>query len=127
MKKEEDIIQGEHTIFAIQGSTGLQGLYGSKGISGTGNIGLGSTNPEKILELMFDDEDKAIARLKTLQELLKKNVNKLENLKKGIKKLENEKRRLVLIKMHIDDGRSYKLDLNKLSAFGFEDIEIESK
>ncbi len=70
---------------------------------------------------MSTDEDKAVAKLETLRNLLKKNVNKLENLKKGIKKLEDEKRRLVLIMNHLDDERTYKLDLNKLSAFGFED------
>lgn len=131
LKKEKDIIQGETHIYNIQGATGIQGIgigasgpQGSIGISGaTGNIGKGMTDPEEILELMSDDEDKAIARLNTLRDLLIKNVNKLENLKKGIKKLKDEKRRLTLIRAHLDDARSYKLDLNKLSAFGFEDME----
>lgn len=136
LKKEKDVIQGDTSIFrGIQGATGAQGLgmqgshdgsTGACGITGSaGNLGLGLTNPEEILELISDDEDKAVARLYTLRDLLKKNVNKLENLKIGIKKLKDEKRRLTLINMHLDDGRLYKLDLNKLSAFGFEDIESE--
>lgn len=135
LRKEKDIIQGETHVYNIQGATGTQGIgigttgpQGSTGISGatgSGNIGTGVTDPEEILELMSDDEDKAIARLNTLRDLLIKNVNKLENLKKGIKKLKDEKRRLTLIRAHLDDDRSYKLDLNKLSAFGFEDTESE--
>jgi len=123
LKKEEDIIRGETSIYMMQGATGLQGMQGptGSGIAGFGNVGVGLTSPEEILELMSTDEDKAIAKLETLRNLLKKNVNKLENLKKGIKKLEGEKRRLILITDHLDDERTYKLDLNKLSAFGFED------
>ena len=129
LKKERDIIQGDTRIFRdLQGETGLQGIQGPRGDIGAqgftenGNIGMGLTSPEEILELVSEDEDKAIARLQTLRELLRKNVTKLENLNNGIKKLKDEKRRLVLIKIHLDDNRSYKLDLNKLSAFGFEDI-----
>jgi len=43
-----------------------------------------------------------------------------------ILQLEEEKRRLSLIARNLDEKRSYKLDLNKLSAFGFEDVETVS-
>jgi hypothetical protein len=38
-----------------------------------------------------------------------------------IEQLKEEKRRLVLIEQGLDEKRPYKLDLNKLSAFGFEE------
>lgn len=129
LKKEEDIIREATSMYVdpgvmtgAQGPSGLIGATGVQGITGTtGNLGVGLTSPEEILELMSTEQDKAIAKLETLRSLLRKNMTKLENLKKGIKKLENEKRRLVLIMNHIDEERVYKLDLNKLSAFGFED------
>jgi len=140
LKKEKDVIpevfcdfdNGEDCIRGISGMKGDPGMKGDSGlytqamgIRKTGNLGIGNISPEKILELMTEDEDKAIARLKTLQNLLKVNVDKLESLKFGIKKLKDEHRRLLLILRNIDSERTYKLDLNKLSAFGFEDLEIE--
>ncbi len=133
LKKEKDVIpevycdvdNGEAGIRGIAEMKGEPGLYTqAMGTRKNGNIGIGTMTPEKILELMTEDEDKAIARLKTLQNLLKVNVDKLESLKFGIKKLQDEQRRLYLIKRNIDGDRTYKLDLNKLSAFGFEDIEV---
>jgi len=132
IEKEKDIIDPIRGIgygkiqgaIGIQGVTGPQGFMGESG-SGSGNIGLGVTNPEEILELVSEDEDRAMARLYTLRNLLNKCVNKLEGLKYCIRGLKDEKRRLVLISTHLDNNRLYKLDLNKLSAFGFEDVEME--
>jgi len=132
LDKEKDIIRNVEIcrgFIGVQGDTGVRGEAGSLGdqgpISGSGNIGMGMTSPEEILELVSEDEDRAIARLRTLRSLLNKNVCKLHDLQIGIKGLKDEKRRLILISTHLDDNRLYKLDLNKLSAFGFEDVETE--
>jgi peptidoglycan hydrolase CwlO-like protein len=70
------------------------------------------------------NEDKAYCRIQTLKSLLSDYERRVEILNGKIKNLKEEMRRLALIYRNIEDGRAYKLDLNKLSAFGFEDIEV---
>jgi hypothetical protein len=61
--------------------------------------------------------------MRTLRSIVQKYVDKLSILESAVRALREESRRLSLIKKNVDDRRVYKLDLNKLSAFGFEDIE----
>jgi hypothetical protein len=138
LKREEVIIQGvgasNCSITGIQGITGLMGVRGSigstgdQGVCGTyvtsSNYGQSwTTSTDNIKEPeISEDEDEALAKMSTLRNLLQKYVNKLESLKTVIRKLEYEKRRLTLVKNSIEDDRIFKLDLPKLSAFGFEDL-----
>ncbi len=122
--KDRAVIKGAR---GIQGSTGLMGETGIQGepvhgigYGSDGNIGIGTDNPDSILHMGTDPGDKAYSRLNTLNNLLKKYINKLESLKEGINRLKEEKRRLQLTYDNIDESRDYKLDLNMLSAFGFE-------
>jgi hypothetical protein len=48
-----------------------------------------------------------------------------DDIKAKLEQLREERRKLELIFRNVDPERSYKLDMNKLSAFGFEDLEIE--
>lgn len=75
---------------------------------------------KELLEFSTDPGDKAYTRLGALRSLLRKCTKKLRVLKDGINKLKEEKRRLQLTYDNIDIKRDYKLDLNMLSAFGFE-------
>jgi len=149
-----DGLQGPQGSTGIQGHTGIQGLRepvrgagfgdkvselyhpqlstdfldkpGSTGCTGsTGSAGYsGDRHDDEIYEPITEEEEMAAARMETLRNLLQKYVNKIETLKHAIKVLVEEKRRLSLIARHIDNDRNYKLDLNKLSAFGFEDLEV---
>jgi len=74
--------------------------------------------------LLETEEDKALARLETIKNLLDEWKYKIEHINVKIIDLKNEIRRLTLIQNHINEDRQYKLDINKLSAFGFEDINI---
>jgi len=117
----------------IGGVTGIQGSTGVIGISGgmeqpkremldyaNGNVGLGVNDPKSSLDISTDPGSRAYTRLETLQNLLRKYIYKLKSLKDGRNRLKEEKRRLKLTHDHITKERAYKLDLNMLSAFGFE-------
>ena len=127
-----------------QGITGIQGPIGSYGSSGTlttdnssniftitsssNNIGIGGETPHNLLNVTYTEptkEDKAAARISSLRDLLASYDRKMRILRDKMIEIEEEKRRLDLMLNNIDEGRTYKLDLNKLSAFGFEDIEIK--
>jgi len=95
-----------------QGNCGWQGYQGSVGDSGRRNAELS------------DEENKALARLNTLRSVVRTYVDRINKIAVMIEQLNEEKRRLLLISDNIDLNRSYKLDLNKLSAFGFEDVII---
>ena len=81
-----------------------------------------SKDIENVVNLSSTEEDKALTKMRTLRNLLQKYLNRIETLKDVSRKLKEECRRLKLIAKNIDDDRAYKLDLNKLSAFGFEDM-----
>jgi hypothetical protein len=68
-------------------------------------------------------EDKAISRIYTLRSILEKYMKKVSEIRRAIKALKEERRRLLLICRNIGSDRVYKLDINKLSAFGFENID----
>jgi hypothetical protein len=91
------------------------------------STGIGTSNPSVPLEVKSSYEvkrgDKSIVRLNNLRHLLKEYSNKVNTIKERITELTRERRRLLLISDNILEDREYKLDLNKLSAFGFEDIE----
>lgn len=133
----DDLLVKESAIISgVEGQTGIQGGAGETGpqgfsdgsnepVQGTdfdaaGNVGLGSRDPNSRLEISTDPGDEAYARLDTLRNLLARYTNKLRVLKAGINKLKKEKRRLQLTYDNIDEERDYKLDLNMVSAFGFE-------
>lgn len=105
------------SLTGIQGATGLQGPSG-------GSIGIGEGTPHTYLTVT-QTEDEALARLETLKKHVKEYRNKIKLILGFIKGLMEEKRRLELIRKHIRDTSEFKLDLNKLSAFGFEDITVE--
>jgi hypothetical protein len=92
-----------------QGTTGLQGPTGETGASGF----TGSPTPEDLAE----------ARVTTLRTTLQRYTDKIAQIKTVMNKLEEEARRLTLIGKNLADDRTYKLDMNKLSAFGFEDLD----
>ena len=81
-----------------------------------------AASPE--LKSLSKKEDKALARLNTLKGMVTDYMMKVQSIQSEIKGLKEEKRRLTLIQRHIIDERFYKLDLNKLSAFGFEAVEL---
>ena len=136
LKKEEEVVKDTQDHYngpcgctGIQGSTGLQGVRGYEGQSGPSSYSQSQQDIAKVSDkilckLSSTEEDKAISKLRTLRDYLQKYFNKIELLKKCIKQLEDERRILMLIKNSIEDTRVYKLDLNKLSAFGFEDLNV---
>jgi hypothetical protein len=108
-----NITDGTETITNNNGNiyyshTGTQGSSGSTGTSGF----TGSPSPEDLAE----------TRIATLKTTLQRYADKIAQIKTVMNKLEEEARRLTLINNHLADDRIYKLDMNKLSAFGFEDI-----
>jgi hypothetical protein len=146
MSKERYIVRGVvdtigssrygYDAINAQGVTGIQGLCGStgeKGISGSSAYYSPQLNesflehPKDSDEGDWDDEeteeDKAISRLGTLRGIIDKYMRKVGEIQDAIRSLHEEKRRLELIGRNLDDERSYKLDINKLSAFGFENID----
>jgi hypothetical protein len=111
-------------IYSVNSSTTSTG----SGISFTnnGNVGIGVNCPSTMLYVSQPTkEDSAVARLCTLRLLLASYTDKIDAIKERIEELNLERRRLVLIQKNIIVDREYKLDLNKLSAFGFEDIEVQ--
>jgi len=105
--------------------TGVQGPSGSVGFCGSTDTSSDFYSPQLSTDSIkkpTEDEDEATAKMSTLRSLLYSYERKLESLKGIIRKLEDEKRRLTLVKNNIEDDRIFKLDLSKLSAFGFEDI-----
>jgi hypothetical protein len=133
LEEEEEIIEKEPIRGAGFGDRiGVKGCAGSPGVSGTVGTDNDSVQtysyvtPGAFVNQVYGPtkEDEATAKLNTLRSLLAKYSSQIEILKESIRKLEEEKRRLNLISGNINPDREYKLDLNKLSAFGFEDVEI---
>jgi len=131
MEREKEIIggiQGVPGLPGYQGITGIQGATGMHGIKSMMDHSAGSIATAYIKNAIplegevSSEEDKALAKMHTLRDLLAKYVRKVDSLKQIQWKLKEERRRLLLIYNNIVDDRLYKLDLNKLSAFGFEDI-----
>ena len=106
-----------------KGISGYSGISGCSGYSGSRGIVDENGEEHELYEPITKEEEKALARIQTLRTLLQKYKEKVAMIKLAIKLLEEEQRKLNLIKRHVDDSRVYKLDLNKLSAFGFEDLE----
>lgn len=142
LKKEENTvseIQGDSMpgSYGLQGITGIQGLTGCRGMKGQAGDFYSpqlSTDymdkPENLSDRrkayrndITEEENSAMSKMETLRSLLLKYQGRIGSLKKCIKRLSQEKRCLVLVMKNTDDERPYKLDLNKLSAFGFEDLE----
>jgi uncharacterized protein YoxC len=92
-------------------------------VTSNANTGIGVNDPSASLDIT-QQEDRALARLNTLKQKIREYTGKIERIRDWIKELQEEKRRLILIRNNLDPKRSYKLDLNKLSAFGFEDVEV---
>lgn len=111
----------------ISGSTPTSSVYlansaGGYQIQTDGSVGLGTDDPSEQLDIV-QKEDAAVARMNTLRARLTQYRHQVEAIMQVIHELEEERRRLMLIWRNVDPGRPYKLDINKLSAFGFEDIE----
>jgi len=132
LKQEQDIVgtgvSGYSGSSGYAGSSGSLGVTGTTGQTGSANSnGIYYTNNGSSITVDSDDdtseeEDKAAAKVEHLRWLIQSYANKLEQLKSAIKQLQEEDRRLALISRNVDADRSYKLDMNKLSAFGFEDL-----
>jgi hypothetical protein len=130
LKMEEDIVKAvlEASSSGFSGLSGYSGLSGTSGYSGIGGFsGSESGEKENLEEIVHNYsptlEDEAYSKMCTMRSILIKYFEKLEMIKRVIKKLELEHRRLDLIMKNIVDDRSYKLDLIKLSALGFEDFQ----
>jgi len=89
-------------------------------ITTSGNVGIGCSNPTERLIIQGGSECPGLSYIK---EQLWEYANSVTEVNSKILELQQEKRRLQLISDNISVERSYKLDLNKLSAFGFEDLE----
>lgn len=124
LKQEQDIVGTS----GYSGAIGYSGVTGSTGQTGSANSnGIYYTNNGSSITVDSDDdineeEDKAAAKVEHLRFLIQSYANKLNQLKSAIRQLQEEDRRLALISRNVDADRSYKLDMNKLSAFGFEDL-----
>jgi chemotaxis protein histidine kinase CheA len=103
-----------------QGCQGSQGAHGSQGWQGY----VGSKKGKGGAEEFSDEEDQALARLNTLKNIVRVYLDRVNRIVILIEQLKEEKRRLSLIERNLDEKRAYKLDLNKLSAFGFEDVDL---
>jgi len=77
-----------------------------------------------LMSLEETEEDKALSKLNTVRGLLSQWRWRIDRVNTQINDLKYEIRRLTLVKNHINEDRQYKLDINKLSAFGFESVEI---
>ncbi len=124
---EKKIIKKSHS-YGNSGSQGPRGDKGSEGYVKPGvfvgqKISMDDMESDHGLKMHTDMETEAYAKLDTLQNTLSDYTDKLETLKYGINKLREEERRLKLISNNINDTRDYKLNLNMLSAFGFDDYE----
>lgn len=95
------------------GALGFRGVQGNKEDSGDAGI-----------FTLTEEEDRAVSRIGALRSKVRAHSGRVQHILNLLRDLEGEGRRLKLIQGHINDERVYKLDLNKLSAFGFEDIEI---
>lgn len=114
-------VTGPGTTFSCSDGTGWVTQN-----STTGNVGIGNDTPSAMLHISSPEEkDKAMARLNGLKAALNDYEDKVRKVQGKIQELREEKRRLELIANNINEERSYKLDLTKLSAFGFEDVEIK--
>jgi hypothetical protein len=126
--------QGMTGPLGPQGDVGCQGAQGNQGWRDDGSEISSTQDSATYLTHIVQDEvdvpefsekeEKALARLHTLRSLVAEYTRKIEKIRGMINTLLEEKRRLALISRHLIDERKYKLDLNKLSAFGFEDIEM---
>jgi hypothetical protein len=129
LKKEREIIEpirgvGFGNDISVRGYHGQTGIQGCTGTQGTSDVSGSEPELEYGLQESTEEEDKAYARLSTIRNLLRKYEEKLNVLKNVVRSLEDELRRLTLIRDNIEDQRNYKLDLNKLSALGFEDLKV---
>jgi DNA-binding Lrp family transcriptional regulator len=129
-RKIDDFLKEVHVaetvaLMSVRGMSGSQGPSGNQGCQGNnGNVGFSayhtSTTDDKIEEV----EDMALARLERLKSVVYTYSSRVTKIQVIIEQLREERRRLVLIERNVAPDRAYKLDLNKLSAFGFEDVEI---
>ena len=133
LKREENVVR--QSVTGYSGPTGTPGMSGTPGyvlpgvytqtaVDNSGNSGTSTTVSlySSDADSVTREEDEATAKLCTLRNILACYGSKLESLKGVVRKLEDEKRRLTLIRDNIGDDRIFKLDLAKLSAFGFEDM-----
>lgn len=121
---DKNIIEKSHS-YGNSGSQGPRGDKGSEGYVKPGvfvgqKISTDDMESDHGLKMHTDMEAEAYAKLDTLQNTLSDYTDKLDSLKHGIDKLKEEKRRLKLISDNINEMRDYKLNLNMLSAFGFD-------
>lgn len=138
LEQEKDVVQGVQGPIGYNGVAGATGIQGATGLGGcSGELNRAASyygsydgyNVPKRSRYKEDEkheetvEDKAIARIYTLRSTLEKYMRRVEELRKAVRILKEEKRRLRLISRNVGSDRTYKLDINKLSAFGFENIE----
>ena len=100
------------------------GIYNSSTFTCSDNAGIGTDNPMMLFNVT-EAEDRALAKLNTLKSKVQSYLSKVDSIQSKIEQLEEEKRRLSLMQRHIESDMTFKLDLNKLSAFGFEDVIVE--
>jgi hypothetical protein len=127
LKRVDDFLEEVHDEERIRGAMGncgwqgIQGLQGPQGVVGTRS----PKDPLKSIPVITEEEDRALSQLNTLHSMVTTYIWRVKKITDLIAELKEEKRRLLLIERNLDPGRVYKLDLNKLSAFGFEDVEVK--
>jgi hypothetical protein len=129
LKKVDEFLEAVHdeeraarlSNSGLHGPQGYQGSYGAQGCQGA--------VPEKYRPddavAITEEEDRALSQLGTLKSVVQTYIYRVMKVTDLVAELKEEKRRLLLIERNLDSKRMYKLDLNKLSAFGFEDVEVK--
>jgi len=130
-RKIDDFLKEAHVaesvaLMSLGGMSGYQGCQGSAGAQGNqGNCGWqGRSRDAETNDKIEEAEDRALARLQRLKSVVSMYSARVTQIRVMIEQLKEEKRRLVLIERNVSMDRSYKLDLNKLSAFGFEEVQL---
>lgn len=72
-------------------------------------------------DLLPTEQDKALSRINTLKYKVADYRQKVSTIKGRIKTLEKEISELTLIRRHLKEEKEYTLDLERLSALGFEE------
>lgn len=82
-----------------------------------------SVSANESLVTLPTEQDKAVAKLNTLQNKVYEARSKVATIDAHIRRLEQESDHLKLIRRHLKDDREYTLDLSGLASLGFENDE----
>jgi hypothetical protein len=121
--QEKDVEEYELTSGYTKGGNTLSRMacFDSGKTGATGGAGTYTVSNSNISEVLdfSEEEDKALSKINTLKGIISNYKGKISSIKGIIKSLEEEKKHLTLMKEHLSEDQVYKLDLEKLIAFGF--------